>query len=204
MTSIISSHDRAILNPDAKLKCGCKCRSRNECPLQNKCLTPKIVYRTNVENDRNSENKFYFGVSRTPFKERFRNHKKELNYVKYRNRTKLSIYIWQLKDLNITPKISWEIAAVIRYAVRIDYCNLCLSENLFIMKSLDNSYLLNKKSELVNTYRHKNKLLLKSLKRNRSRNYIRTEFFFLVKRCLYIGLVIYSNMTLFLLLFLDI
>ena len=76
MASIISSHNRTILNQGVSLEYGCKCRSRNECPLQNKCLTPKIVYRAYVENDINDENKFYFGVSETPFKESFRNHKK--------------------------------------------------------------------------------------------------------------------------------
>ena len=132
-------------------------------------LTPKIVYRANVENDINDENNFYFGVSETPFKESFRNHKKEFNYAKYRNSTELSKYIRQLKDLNMTPTMSWEIAAVIRCEARIDYCKLCLTEKLFIIKSIDNNQLLNKKSELVNTCRH-NKLLLKSLKTNHSRN----------------------------------
>ena len=68
-----------------------------------KCLTLKIVYHANVENDINDEKKFYFGVSETPIKERFRNHKKEFYYIKYRNSTELSKYIWQSKDLNITP-----------------------------------------------------------------------------------------------------
>ena len=72
MTSIISSHNRTILNPDVSLEYGCNCRSRNG------CLTPKIVYRAIVENDINVEKRFYFGVSDTPFKRRFRNHKKEL------------------------------------------------------------------------------------------------------------------------------
>ena len=141
---------------------------------------------------------------------------------KYRNSTEQSKYIWQLKDLNKTPKISWEIAAVIRCAARIDCCKSCLTEKLslcekcpyselfwsafsriwteygeilrispysvrmlknvdqnnyeyghflhsvFIIKSFENKQLLNKKSELVNTCRYKNKLLLKSLKRNHS------------------------------------
>ena len=43
----------------------------------------------------------------TPFKDRFRNHKKEFKYATYSNSTELSSkYIWQLKDLNMTPKIS--------------------------------------------------------------------------------------------------
>ena len=149
------------------MKVGCNCRSRNECPLQNKCLTPKIIYRANVENYTNDEKKFYYGVSETPFKERFRNHKRDFNHDKYRNSTELSKYIWQLNDLNIIPKITWEIAAIVRSATKIDCCKLCLTEKLFIIKSIDNDQLLNKKSELVNTCIHKNKLLLKSLKRNR-------------------------------------
>ena len=123
MASIISSHNRTILNPDVSLEYGCNCRSRNEFSLQNKCLTPKIVYCAKVENDINVENNFYFGVSETPFKESFRNHKKEFNYAKYRNSTELSKCIWKLKVLNMTPKISWEIAALIRCEARIDVIN---------------------------------------------------------------------------------
>ena len=104
MTSIISSHNRTILNPHVSVEYWCNCKSRNECPLQNKCLTPKVVYHANIENDINDENKFCVGISETSFKERFRNHKKELNYVKCRNSTELSKYIWQLKDF--TPKVS--------------------------------------------------------------------------------------------------
>ena len=70
----------------------------------------------------------------------------------------------------MTPKILWEMASVIRCAASIDCCKLCLTEKLFIIKSFDNNRLLNKISELVNTCRHKNKLLLKSLRRNHSRN----------------------------------
>ena len=105
MASIISSHNRTILNPDVSLEYGCNCISRNECPLQNKCLTSKFASRADVENEINHKKKFYFWVSKTAFEERYRNHKKECNYVKYRNSTELSKYIWQLNDLNITPKI---------------------------------------------------------------------------------------------------
>ena len=54
-------------------------------------------------------------------------------------------------------------AAVIRSAARISCCKLCLTEELFVIKSFDNNQLLNKKSELVNTCKDKNKLLLKRL-----------------------------------------
>ena len=60
MASIISSDNRAILHPNVSLEYGCNYMSRNESPLQNKCLTPKIFYRANVENDKNDEKKKLF------------------------------------------------------------------------------------------------------------------------------------------------
>ena len=89
-----------------KSEFGCNCRSKTDCPLDNKCLIPKIVYQADVRNDTNDEKKFYLGVSETPFKERFRNHKKEFAHKKYRNSTELSKYIWQLKDANVTPIVT--------------------------------------------------------------------------------------------------
>ena len=55
---------------------------------------------------------------------------------------------------------------IIKSDVEINYCKSCLTENLSITKSIDDNQLLNKKSELVITCRHKNKLLLKTLKIN--------------------------------------
>ena len=78
MASITSSHNHTILNPDVSLEYRCNCRSRNECSLKIKCLTPKIVYRANVQNEINDEKKFYFGDSETPFKERFRKSQKRI------------------------------------------------------------------------------------------------------------------------------
>ena len=94
---------------DVSLEYGYNCRSRNECPLQNKCLPPTSIYRAKFENDLNDEKKFYSVVSETLFKKRYRYEKKEFSYVKYRNSTKLSKYIRQLKDLNITLKNSCKI-----------------------------------------------------------------------------------------------
>ena len=52
---------------------------------------------------------------------------------------------------------------------RIDCCKLFLTEKLYVV-SFGNKRVLNKNSEFVNACRHKIKLLLKSLKNNRSRN----------------------------------
>ena len=53
------------------------------------------------------------------------------------------------------------------YQKQLNFCKLCLSEKFYIIKSLNDPNLLNKKSELVNTCRHQSKLLLKSSKKNR-------------------------------------
>ena len=47
--SIISSENKSILNPVSNTKYGCNCRSKESCPLQNKCLTPKVVCRADVK-----------------------------------------------------------------------------------------------------------------------------------------------------------
>ena len=48
---------------------------------------------------------------------------------------------------------------------KLNFCKLCLSEKLYIIKSLNDPKFLNKKSELVNTCRHQSKLLLKSFEK---------------------------------------
>ena len=135
--------------------------------MQNNCFTPKCLSCYHWKRYRLIEILFcrFWNTCQGAFQKY-----KKINYVKYRNSIKLSKYIWQLKNLKVTPTISWKIAAAIRCAARIDCCKLCLTEKLFIIKSFDNNQLSNKKSELFSTCRHKKKLSLKTLKRNRSRN----------------------------------
>ena len=130
-------------------------------------MTPKIVYQADVRNNTNDQKKFYLGVPETPFKERFRNHKKEFTHKKYRNSTELSKYIRQLKDTNIASIVKWKIVAKVFSDTKINFCQLCLTEKVFIINALNDSQLLNEKSELINTCRHQKKLLLKCLKRNK-------------------------------------
>ena len=68
MNSIISPHNHSILNP-AKTNYGCNCRDKTNCPFQNQCLTPNIVYQADVSNNVNNKKSVYLGVSETPFKE---------------------------------------------------------------------------------------------------------------------------------------
>ena len=72
MEFIISSRNIHILNSNST-EYGCNCNNRDECPLDNKCLTPRIVYWANVTNNKTGEHKYFYGISDTPFKERYKN-----------------------------------------------------------------------------------------------------------------------------------
>ena len=41
--SIIASHNKSIVHPIAKEN-GCICGNKESCPLQNQCLTPRVIY----------------------------------------------------------------------------------------------------------------------------------------------------------------
>ena len=74
MDSIISGHNHNILNPKQK-SFGCNCRKKDSCPLNGECLTPKVIYRADVSNEANNNQKFYFGLAETTFKERYNKNK---------------------------------------------------------------------------------------------------------------------------------
>ena len=162
-------HTIEIFYEPKKSEFGCNCRSKTDCILHNKCLAPNIVYQADIRNDTNDEKKFYLGVSETPFKEPFRNHKREFTYKKHRNSTELSKYIWKLKETNIASTDTWKVVAKVFSDTEINFCKLCFTEKVFIINALNDSQLLYKKSELINTCCHQNKLLLKCLKRNNKR-----------------------------------
>ena len=156
---MIQSSKNNTLNPVSNTKYGCNCRSKERCRLQKRCLTPKIVYRADVKN--------YLGVTETHFKERFGNHTWHFKHPKYRNSNELSKYIWELIDTNISPIIEWSIFRKVLSKTQLDVYKLCLPQKLYIIKSLNETNLLNKKAELVNACRYQRKLLLKSFKKDR-------------------------------------
>ena len=93
ISSIISGHNKNLLNPTFT-QYDCNCQIREDCPLQNQCFTPNIIYRADVHCEVNKDYKFYFGVAQTPFKERFWNHNRDFNHKQYIKSTELCKYIW--------------------------------------------------------------------------------------------------------------
>ena len=99
----------------------------------------------------------YLDSCETTFKDRFANHKKSFNHVKHKNDTELLKEFWEIKQRNGTRKITWKIMRMCRF------CNpnskrylLCLNEKYEIaIHKGDN--LLNKRTEIINTCRHRSK-----------------------------------------------
>ena len=75
----------------------CNCRNKGECPLENKCLIPQVIYEADVI-ILNTSRKFYIGLSDTPFIEGYNNHKRDSRNKHYEKSTGLSKYIWSLQE----------------------------------------------------------------------------------------------------------
>ena len=138
----------------------CNCWRKTECPLGNRCLTSGIVYLATVSTDEKTET--YVGLTDTPFKSRYANHKQSFNKSTYKNQTELSKYIWDLKEKKKSFRLSWRILGrARRYSNTTKKCGLCTLEKYFIICHREMAS-LNKRSELGGSCRHATKFLLKN------------------------------------------
>ena len=160
VSKIISGHNKKMLNPVQKTF-GCNCRIKNNCPLENHCLTPSVVYEARVTNNTNTEEKIYVGATATTFKERYSTHMSNIRLPNYRTITELSNYAWKLKDEGIVPIVNWKIIKKVNSTTRNNYCRLCLNEKLLIINSLDDPKCLNTRDEFISKCRHERKMLIK-------------------------------------------
>ena len=148
MGSIISSHNKHILN-SSSTDYGCNYNNRDEYPLENEYLTPRIVYRADVTNNKTDEHKYYYGISGTPFKDRYENHKTSFTRRSHLTASDLSKYYWKLIGNGAVPTIKFSIAKRVKCNTFINNCNLFLSEKAFIIRNLDDVNMLNKRSEFI-------------------------------------------------------
>ena len=99
MKSIILLHNKTVLSdynttPMQQANKQCNCRTKDECPLQGKCLETNVVYMYQAIITSNTES--YIRLA-TNCKERFRNHT-SFRHTNKRNSTELSKHVWKLKD----------------------------------------------------------------------------------------------------------
>ena len=132
--------------------------------LGTQILTPRIAYRADVTNNRTDEHKYYYGISGTPFKECYENHKTCFRHWSHLTASDLSKYYWKLVDSGTVPTNKFTIAKRVKGNTFINNCNLCLSEKAFIIRNLDDVNMLNKRSGFISNCRQINKQLLNRVK----------------------------------------
>ena len=97
ISSILSNHNRKVLSKNEK-QYQCNCRNKNECPLENKYFTPRVIYEAEVITW-NTSRKFYIEFSYTPFKEHYYNKKRGFRKRRYEKSIELSNFIWSLQKI---------------------------------------------------------------------------------------------------------
>ena len=64
MASIIKGHNKKVLNNEKASSAGCNCRNKNNCPLDNQCLTTATIYQAKVfEPGKDDDPKVYVGMA---------------------------------------------------------------------------------------------------------------------------------------------
>ena len=123
-------------------------------------FTDTFVYKAQVEtNDGINElsTKVNFGISETEFTTKYNNHT-----ISFRNRThesdsKLSKFIWSLKDQDKEFDIKW---SIFKISSRSKSCNLGLLKKLVISNFKEKERLLSNWLDLLSKCRHESKYVL--------------------------------------------
>ena len=163
--NIIKSHNNKILSEEkSQGQPKCNCRQKNTCPLEGHCLDKELIYRCTLKENTTSDGVNYNGLTENTFKDQFYKHCNSFKYESNANSTELSKNLWKMKRKGIEqPVMHWSVIDHGKpYQNRSQRCNLCLKEKYHILTSPVN--LINKRSELVSKYRHKNKFYLVNYK----------------------------------------
>ena len=130
--------------------------------MDGKCCESSVIYKATLNTGK--DEKVYYGSCTTTFKARFHNHTHSFREQHKHNTTELSKAVWNCKDAKIESLITWSIVyRAMPYRNGAKKCPLCLAEKLVILQA-DQKSLLNKRSELISKWRHRNKFKLKNLK----------------------------------------
>ena len=149
MERVITKHNMKLLSDerDEDNKDKCNCRSKANCPVENKCLSESVVYKATLETTDRSE---YIGLTDNTFKTRYDNHTYSFRNEAKKGATTLAAHCWK-KGFTPSPKIKWKILKKCpRYEPGQKACQLCLCEKFFIIKNMNNPRSLNKRADIGN------------------------------------------------------
>ena len=85
----------------------CNCRDKETCPLLGNYRQKNVVYWATLKT--NSSVKQYIVATEGTIKQIIYNHKLSFTHRNYSSNTSLFAYIWHLKNMSISPTITWEL-----------------------------------------------------------------------------------------------
>ena len=102
--------------------------------MNGNCVVRDVVSQCKVSAD-NTPDKICTGLATGFWKERYANHVKSFRHSKYSRDTRLSTYLWKLKDTdNQMPKLQWSVMKKSSaYSNISKRCMICLNEKLAII-----------------------------------------------------------------------
>ena len=161
LSSIISSHNAKILRDSSQSVSEklCNCRKKDECPLNGKCLTDKVVYRAAVKLNDEPKIEDYVGITGNSFKTRYNQHKSSFKQNNIQSTT-LSQHVCKLRNKKADFNIDWSILKrASTFSTSTGRCNLCIAEK-YIFLYRDDLGSLNSRDELTAKCMHMDGLLL--------------------------------------------
>ena len=134
MGKLISGHNKKLIKTENTTEREANCRDPTQCPLGQECLTKDVIYQAQVKRADKDTVEKYVGLTSTPFKLRWSNHKVSFTHPSRQNETKLSTYIWDLKRQGIAFELNWKILEKSNsYSPSTKKCWLCIKEKYFIL-----------------------------------------------------------------------
>ena len=112
MVSHISSNNKNIIQESMKSQHPnpktCDCQITKNCPLNRNCKQSSVIYQADVTPEIDNE-RIYIGLTEGPFKERLSDHRTSFKYKQYKNKSKLSSFIWETKNKKQNFQIKWSV-----------------------------------------------------------------------------------------------
>ena len=160
MSTIISGHNKFVLNDGASEEVPrlCNCRNPDDCPMNGNCLAQNIVYMGNVVNRTDNHVRPYVGLTSGFFKDRFGVHKQGIQHREHANSCELAKHVWTLKDAGKEFSVNWSILEHVKGRLIGNECKLCVTEKLHILENKNQAGLLNSNWDMKCLHKRKFKL----------------------------------------------
>ena len=101
IVSHISSHNKNIIQKSKKSQHpnpkSCDCQIAENCPLNGNWKQSAVIYQADVTQVIDNE-RINIGLTEGPFKETLSSHRTSFKYEQYKDKSKLSSFIWETKN----------------------------------------------------------------------------------------------------------